>query len=165
MDIPKEPMRQQFKYDVCLSFASEQRDYVRKVKNELLKAGLTLFFDEDAQLEMWGKPLNETLDYIYRKQSRFCVMFISVEYAEKMWTSHERRSAQARALEDRSDYLLPARFDDTEIDGLSPTVHYIDLRHHTPERFAQLVIEKVKVAGHITRSVNIPKESMATETK
>ena len=158
-------MRQQFKYDVCLSFASEQRDYVRKVKDELVKAGLSHFFDEDAQLEMWGKHLNETLDEIYRKQSRFCVMFISAEYAKKMWTSHERRSAQARALEDRSDYLLPARFDDTEIDGLSPTVLYIDLRHHTPERFAQLIIEKVKVAGYITRSVNIPKESMTTETK
>ena len=137
-------MDQQFKYDVCLSFASEQRDYVSKVKDELNKAGLSHFFDEDEQVEMWGKNLNEALDEIYRKTSRFCVMFISTAYAKKMWTIHERRSAQARALIDRSVYLLPARFDDTEIDGLPPIVLYIDLRHHTSERFAQLIIEKVR---------------------
>jgi len=129
------------------------------VRDELVNAGLKPFFDEDAQVDMWGKHLNETLDEIYRNKSRFCVMFISSEYATKMRTSHERRSAQARALKDRSDYLLPARFDDTEIDGLPPTVLYIDLRHRTPEGFAQLIIEKTKDVG------NIPKEPMTTETQ
>jgi hypothetical protein len=147
-------MNQKFKYDVCLSFASEQREYVSKVRDELNKAGLRHFFDEDRQIEMWGENLYEVLDKIYRKESRFCVMFISSQYVNKMWTSHERRSAQARALRDRSVYLLPARFDDTEIDGLPSTVLHIDLRQHTPETFAQLIIEKVS-----------SKELKATETK
>ena len=144
LNIPKKSMDQQFKYDVCLSFASEQRDYVSKVSDELNKAGLSHFFDEDEEVELWGKNLNEALDEIYRKTSRFCVMFISSAYAKKSWTIHERRSAQARALIDRGVYILPARFDDTEIDGLPPTVRYIDLRNHTSETFAQLIIEKVR---------------------
>jgi hypothetical protein len=141
---PIDAERQQFKYDVCFSFASEQRDYVRQVKDELFKAELSVFFDEEEQVELWGSFLNEKLDNIYRKESRFCVIFISAEYAKKMWTNHERRSAQARALSDRNDYLLPARFDDTEIEGLPPTIAYIDLRKLTPEMFATLIIKKIR---------------------
>jgi hypothetical protein len=65
---------------------------------------------------------------VYRKLARYCVLFASADYARKVWTNHERRSAQARALRERSEYVLPARFDDTEIPGLSSTVGYIDLR-------------------------------------
>ena len=136
---------QQFKYDVCLSFASEQRNYVMGVKERLVNAGLRVFFDQDEQTSLWGNYLNEKLDKVYRKDSRFCVMFISAAYAKKMWTNLERRSVQARVLGDRSDYLLPARFDDTEIEGLHPTVAYIDLRTRTPEEFALLVIDKVRL--------------------
>jgi len=45
-------------------------------------------------------------------------MFISKEYAEKPWTKHERRSDLSRALEE-DEYVLPARFDDTELPGLA----------------------------------------------
>jgi hypothetical protein len=55
-------------------------------------------------------------------------MFISAEYASRIWTSHERRSAQARALEEKGrEYILPIRFDDTDLEGLSPTVGYLTL--------------------------------------
>jgi hypothetical protein len=140
-------MDKQFKYDVCLSFASEQRDYVRKVNTELAKAGVNAFFDENEGGELWEMNLSEGLDEIYRQSSRFCVMFISSAFAKKNWTIHERRSAQIGALLDRGVYILPARFDDTEIDGLPSTLRHIDLRRHTPETFAQLIIEKAKDAG------------------
>ena len=90
-------------------------------------------------------PVPQKLDKVYRKDSQFCVMFISDAYAKKMWTNLERRSVQARVLGDRSDYLLPVCFDDTEIEGLHPTVAYIDLHTRTPEDFALLVIDKVRL--------------------
>lgn len=137
--------REQFKFDVCLSFASEQRQYIREVNDELEKAELRVFFDEKKQVELWGSNLIERLDEVYQKESQFCVIFISADYAKKVWTSHERRSAQARALGQRNEYLLPARFDDTEIVGLPPTVAFIDLRQLTgPGEFAQRIIEKVR---------------------
>ena len=44
-------------------------------------------------------------------------MLISREYKERRWTSHELRSAQARALELKGeDYVLPIRIDDTDLD-------------------------------------------------
>jgi hypothetical protein len=67
---------------------------------------------------LWGKDLYEHLDYIYGRAARYCVLFISNDYAKKVWTTHERRSAQARALEEHEEYILPARFDDTEVPAL-----------------------------------------------
>ena len=62
---------------------------------------------------------------------------------EKLWTRHELKAAQARAFADAAEYILPARFDDTEIPGLLGTVAYVDLRSKTPETLATLVKSKV----------------------
>jgi hypothetical protein len=70
-------------------------------------------------------------------------MFVSREYSEKVWTSHDRRSAQARALKEKLEYILPARFDDTPIPGLPNTIHYIDLTRTTRGELASIASEKV----------------------
>lgn len=121
------------KYDVCLSFAGEQRTYVEMIAVQLKKAGLKVFYDQDEEIasDLWGKDLGEYLDHIYRHASRFCLMFISEEYANKPWTRHERRSALARMIED-GEYVLPARFDDTELPGLQSSIAYVDLRQISP---------------------------------
>jgi hypothetical protein len=71
-------------------------------------------------------------------------MFLSCYYAEKLWTNHERKGAQARAFTEKGEYILPARFDDTEIPGILPTMGYVDLRSVEPEEFGKLIIEKLK---------------------
>ena len=37
-----------------------------------------------------ARTLAEHFDGVYRKQGRFCIMFVSRYYAEKMWTRHQR---------------------------------------------------------------------------
>ena len=39
--------------------------------------------------------------------------------------------------------MLPARFDDSGLPGLLPDVVTVDLRRHTPEEFADLVVVKL----------------------
>jgi multidrug efflux pump subunit AcrA (membrane-fusion protein) len=97
-------------YDVCLSFAGEQRDYVELIATELKKAGLDVFYDEDEDIapNLWGRDLGEYLDYVYREGSRFCLMFISADYAKKAWAT--RRTAQrARTCHHRRRRLRAAR--------------------------------------------------------
>jgi hypothetical protein len=60
-----------------------------------------------------------------------------------MWTRHERRSALARALQEREEYILPARFDATELLGILPTVGYIFLSDKSPIDFGKLILEKL----------------------
>lgn len=129
-------------FDVCLSFAGEQRSYVELVARGLRGRGYVVFYDADQQVDLWGKNLSEHFEYVYRVASRACVMFISKEYAEKRWTKHERRSALARALEE-DEYVLPARFDDTELPGLAPTIGYLDLAEIAPASLVELLAEKL----------------------
>lgn len=144
-----------FSYDVCLSFAGEDREYVTLVADRLTTLGVRVFFDSYEEVELWGKDLYTHLDEVYRKAARYCIVFISSHYAKKLWTNHERRSAQARALREQQEYILPARFDDTELPGLPETIHFVDLRAKTPEQFAQMVKKKL---GPRVRTNFVPPE-------
>ena len=132
-----------YRYDVGLSFAGEQRDYVSKVASELNSRGIRVFFDEFEQSDLWGKDLYDYLSEVYQHRCRFCVVFASKEYAAKAWPTRERQSVQARAIEESHEYILPARFDDTPIPGLLDTVHYIDLRQESPEALSELIAKKL----------------------
>ena len=132
-----------FKYDVVLSFAGEDREYVESVARCLKERQLRIFYDKYGEVESWGKDLYVHLDNVYRKKARYCVMFISKYYKKKLWANRERESAQARAFKENSEYILPARFDNSKIPGLLPTVGYISLSNRKPSKFAELIIEKV----------------------
>jgi hypothetical protein len=145
-------------YDVALTFAGEDRPFVEKVAEILKGYQVKVFYDKDEQVNLWGKDLGDTLDEVYRLRSRYVVMFISDYYAQKMWTSHERKSALARALQEKEEYVLPARFDETQLPGLRPTVAYIDLRHETPESFASKILQKIsniRRADQVVSNLNI----------
>lgn len=133
-----------FEYDVCLSFAGEDRVYVREVADRLVSKGIRVFYDEYEELNLWGKDLFQHLDYIYQESARFCVVFISSSYERKLWTNHEIKSAQARAFSSRGEFLLPARFDETEIPGIRRTTGYLDLRNRQPSECADLIVQKLE---------------------
>lgn len=132
------------KYDVALSFAGEDRDYVEKVADALTQNGLRVFYDRYEEVELWGKDLYEHLSGIYSDQARFVVLFISRHYRTKLWTSHEKKSAQARAFRERREYILPARFDKTRLPGILETVGYINLTKLRPHIFAKMIREKCR---------------------
>src|SRR4030042_5862224 len=123
-----------YDYDVALSFAGENRTYVESVAANLISQGLRVFYDKYEEVNLWGKDLYQHLDLVYRTKANYCIIFISSDYAKKLWTNHELRSAQARAFEENREYILPARFDDTELPGVLPTIGYVDLVKKKPRR-------------------------------
>jgi hypothetical protein len=133
----------EFDYDVCLSFAGEQREYVEAVAEALERHGVRYFYDRDQEDDLWGKDLYTHLDEVYRKKSRFCVMFGSADYVRKEWTNHERISAQARALQQPNEYVLPVLFDDAEIPGLRNSIGYLNAERFTPGQLAEKIIQKL----------------------
>jgi len=133
-----------FQFDVALSFAGEDREYVDNIADRLRTHGVKVFYDRYEQATLWGKDLYEHLDHVYQRAARYCVLFASEHYASKVWTNHERKSAQARALQENEEYILPVRFDDTQIPGLRPTVGYIDARTTTSDQLIDLVLQKIQ---------------------
>lgn len=124
-----------FDYDVAVSFAGEDRDYVESVVRSLKELDITVFYDEDEVAALWGENLVDALQAIYTKRARYAILFVSQAYATKKWTSHERATIRAtiqdRALQQAtSPYVLPIRLDDTELPGMPSTVSYLDAREH-----------------------------------
>jgi hypothetical protein len=130
-------------YDISLSFAGEDRSYVADVARHLRAAGIRVFYDEYERARLWGVDLAEDLQQQYFARSQYVLMFISEHYAAKIWPGHEKRAALAAAISANREYILPVRFDDTELPGLNPTVRFEDGRQTTPAELADLVLQKL----------------------
>lgn len=136
-----------FKYDIAVSFASEDRSIVEGFVNVLKVKGISVFYDSWEQAHLWGKDLYQYLDLIYQQAAQFCVIFVSENYVKKAWTRYELRSAQARAFQQNSEYILPIKLDDTDLPGLPSTVGYIDYRNTTIDAIVNFLSEKIVVAN------------------
>lgn len=130
-------------YDVALSFAGEQRAYVEEVAKILKNAAVKVFYDSFEDL--WGVDLTVKLEDVYRRQSRYVVIFVSGEYVEKAWPNLERQHALAGRIERNDESVLPARFSGIELPGLPATVGYLDISHMTPAELASRILRKL---GH-----------------
>lgn len=129
-------------YDLAISFAGEDRQIVEEYANAI-KSKLNIFYADFEEVDLWGTNLYDTLDTIYRLKAHYCVVFLSRHYATKVWTNHERRSAQARALMENREYILPVRLDDTEIPGISPTIGYLNFQQVGQEGLVKATLEKL----------------------
>jgi hypothetical protein len=141
---PAQPMQDRYKYDVAISFAGTEREKAESLANGVRAAGFSVFYDGFYPEKLWGKDLVVFFDNVYRKQSRYCLIFLSQEYLNRMWTIHERQSAQARALEEKgNEYILPVQVDDVELPGMPHTVGYLSMREYEIEQIAELLIKKL----------------------
>ncbi|MET9632619.1 TIR domain-containing protein [Lentzea sp. NPDC006480] len=132
----------EYEFDVAPSFAEEDRERVLPIVELLKELGVTVFYDEDRQVEMWGVDLVEYFSETFSSRARFVLLFSSQHYVSE-WARLQRRAAQARALEQHTEYLLPIRIDDTPVPGLLPTIAYLDMRKHSNETIAKAVAEKL----------------------
>ncbi len=118
-------MRRDVQFEIALSFAGEDRLYVDQVANLLRDSGVAVFYDLFEEAKLWGKNLYDYLSDVYQNKALYTIMFVSKHYAGKLWPSHERQAMQARAFQEHHEYVLPARFDNTDIPGILPTVAYV----------------------------------------
>jgi len=140
----KKKFREDYEFDVALSFAGEQREYVEQVATILERKGLEVFYDRFKQSHLWGKNLIEYFQEVYYSKSKFCIMFVSNDSLRKMWPVHERRSATARDLEEFGEYILPVIFEDVDVPGLDKYKGYLDARKLGPEDIAKAFLEKLR---------------------
>lgn len=147
-------------YDVALSFAGEDRNYVDQVAKELNAQGVKVFYDKFEVAGLWGKDLYSHLTQVYNGQARFTIMFVSEAYASKLWTNHERKAAQAKAFTQNSEYILPVRIDDTEIPGMLPTTSYIRASEYSPAQLASLIVKKLTASRSTHRKHRRPIDAM-----
>lgn len=70
--------RRQYRFHACLSYASEDRQIVKRIARRITRGGaLRVFFDEFARHDLVGENLIEYLYQVYAEDSLLCVAFFS----------------------------------------------------------------------------------------
>jgi hypothetical protein len=136
------------RWDIALSFAGEQREYVRQVAARLGERGLRVFYDAHEEPNLYGRPLRRSLQDVYGVESRVVIVFVSAEYGRSEYCRHELDVINERKFSQGDTFLLLwARFDDTRVDGLFGTMAYKDLRGVDAGAYADLVIATMDARG------------------
>jgi len=131
-------------FDIVISFAGTDRAKAEELAERLRDAGVRVFYDSFYPEMLWGKDLAVFFADIFRRSAKYCVIFASREYNDRMWTTHERVHATARALEERGgEYILPIKVEDVEIPGISPTIGYVSLTDRSIADIASMLIKKL----------------------
>jgi hypothetical protein len=138
-------------YDLAVSFAGEQRDYVERAVAACKGLGLRVFYDRDKNNEWWGNNFIREQRSVYSSQTRFFVPFISNEYWSKPIPMDEFSAAMMTAVKQGDGYILPILMDDTEIprDLIHPHIHYLRARDYTPEQLAEQLVQRVGAAKQV----------------
>lgn len=136
------------RFSVALSFPGEYRRYVKKVDAELIKLFLPekVFFDERYEPEIIGLDSDKVLQEIYHDKSDMVVVFLCKEYKEKEWCNNvECRAIRDRIKKGQGKYILPLRFDFTDIEGFFSIDISPDISKRDPKDVAELIYKRYKV--------------------
>jgi tetratricopeptide (TPR) repeat protein len=133
--------RRNYKWDVAISFAGEDRKIARKLAASLKASGLCVFYDKDHKSYLWGKSQKE-FDSIYGQESRFVMPIISKHYTTSDWPRYEFSVALEESKKRQEEFILPVRLDDTRLSGLHDDINYIDLRQESISEVVRALVDK-----------------------
>jgi hypothetical protein len=128
-------------YDVFLSHASEDKDFVEPLANELRDAGVKVWYD-GFRLE-WGDNLRSSIDRGLLNSRYGIVVFSKSFLGKKKWTEHEVNGLFAR--EDNEKIILPIWHKITREELLKYSPAFADkLAKNTSDLSINEIVEEVK---------------------
>jgi hypothetical protein len=116
-------------------------EFIGKVASIMIKNGAKVFcadLGNAPQLENFVIDFNK----IYNADAQYVIIFVSKNY-KKEWANLQLRKVLQTTLELRNEYVILAKFDDTELDDLNINIGFIDLRKETPESFAAIALRRL----------------------
>ena len=132
-----------YKYHIGISYASEQKEYVRKLQKSLEKFGINCFVDYLEPERLWGEYVPEKLRKIYIEECKLILVCLSKEYTEKDYTIFEGRLACERSLSGNTFLIL--KIDDVDLPWLNKTYGYLDAAKYPTDKIAEFIKKKYLV--------------------
>lgn len=104
-----------YEYDVALSFAGENRELAKHIANRLQELDVPVFYDEAFEANFLGKAWTKKFKDIFADESRYIVVLLDKNHAEKIWPTFEREHFSPRVAD---EHVLPIYLDDTKFVGI-----------------------------------------------
>lgn len=160
-------MEEKYKHDIAISFAGEDRNIALCIHLALklkLPNSQSYYYPEK-QSQMIGKVLKARLKEIYRHESKYVILIVSKDYADKEneFTQAEISAFIPRYLMEKSGYLIPIMVDNTCIEEIHSELEGITTFKwdYNPE---ELVLEIQKMLGE-KENLSIKQEEEKTNSK
>lgn len=120
-EVFNDPSLNDKEYDIFISYASEDSDYVDKLEASLKKEGVSIWRDKSNI--GWGQSIRQSIDNGLLK-SKFGLIVISSKYIEKYWTGYELDGILNKESSTGRQMILPLWHNVTkdEIDKKSPSL-------------------------------------------
>lgn len=115
------------RFDVAISYASEDREVAERIATELLGQGLKVFFDRELLGLTIGRNLEQRLHEIYAREADLCIMLLSTYYVRKKYTMLELQAALERHQASTTAFLVPIKLDDTHVPELPASLAYVHI--------------------------------------
>jgi hypothetical protein len=125
-------------YDIAVSFAFEQRDYVEQTVTAAKALGLTVFYDRDMTHAWWGRNFVVEQRRVYGQRTLHFVPFLSTEYLVRQYPRDEFSYAMLAAVRRGDDYVLPVLVGEVAVpeEVLHPHIGYLRAEDVTPDKLA-----------------------------
>ncbi|MGW7041909.1 TIR domain-containing protein [Streptomyces avermitilis] len=102
--LPYLNLSQDLPYDVALSYASEERAYVESLFTVLAQLGYAVFYDFNEQDRLLGAQVDNFLEAIFTRESRFVVVVLSNDFGRRRPHVFEAEIIQEKVPQER---ILP----------------------------------------------------------
>ncbi|MEU0877994.1 hypothetical protein ABZ345_05300 [Lentzea sp. NPDC005914] len=139
-------------YDIAVSFAENERDYVDRTVTAARALALKVFYDRDMSNTWWGRNFVVERRRIYGQLALHFVPFISAEYLTEPMPRDDFSHAVARAFNSGNRYILPVLVGDVKVPSelLLPLIGFLRAEKHTPEELAahmRIVVDDSRARG------------------
>lgn len=120
-EILNDPSLKDKDYDIFISYASEDTDYVDNLEKAFVDSGFSIWRDKSSL--GWGQSIRQSIDAGVVK-SKFGLVVISSYYIKKYWTSYELDGILNKESSTGRQMILPLWHNITkeEIDSKSPSL-------------------------------------------
>jgi hypothetical protein len=122
-------MKEKYKYDISISFASEDRSVALCIylALQLYAPKSNGYYYPENQKEMIGQDLRSRLTEIYAKESKYVVLLVSKNYVDvkKEAIQTEIKAFVARYKNQKKTYLIPVILDDTPLEKVHKSLRGI----------------------------------------
>lgn len=142
-ELLEQDLCENYKYDVALSYASQDRDYVENFAKVLQDANLRVFYDKTDQEALKEANFYSLLEQVYGSWSRYIIIFYSWYYIDKHWPVFEMQSSIKDAVISHKDKIIILNLDNRPLIPVYGMVKDFHPGKINPEKFAYQFIQYI----------------------
>ena len=130
-------------WDVFLSYAPENAEWVRSFEAKLKNQGLKVFDPYSIPTEFWGQSRDEVVAAIFPSKCAIVFVVLSSAYSASEQSLQELAVIKGAAKSAARSLVLPVRLDDSPVPEAIRSFGILDATTETPTLVAEEVVAKI----------------------